>query len=133
MGENVAAAAIISFLISTLKQASWFPWLSTETAKVNRFLAIVLSGVATLGIHFSFNAQAHQLLIDGLSATTIAVGLYHWFVQFVYTHGWFKATSASDQILQLLKQVLETRQVMVPTAKAQMQTSASPQHGSLTT
>lgn len=109
MQENLAAAAIITFLIGVLKKASWFPWLSSETAKVNRIAAIVLSGVATLGIHLTFNRQAGSLVITGLTLNTILVGGYHWLIQFVYTHGWFKATSASDQILQLLKQVLNSQ------------------------
>lgn len=116
MTENLAAAAIITFAINILKNSSWFPWLSVETEKLNRLAAILLSGIATVGIHVSFDSNAHQLLITGLSLTTIAVGLYHWLVQFVYTHGWFKATSASDQVLQLLKTILETRQVMTPRA-----------------
>ena len=115
MGENLAAAAIITFVIGTLKKSSWFPWLSAETANINRLVSVVLSGVAAVGIHATFDRQTHSLLITGLSLSTIAVGGYHWLVQFVYTHGWFKATSASDQVLQLLKQALAN----------QVQTSAS--------
>jgi len=106
MGENLAAAAIITFVISSLKKSSWFPWLSHETANLNRMVSVVLSGVASIGLHASFDRQSHTLIITGLSLTTIAVGSYHWLVQFVYTHGWFKATSASDQVLQLLKQAI---------------------------
>lgn len=106
MGENLAAAAIISFVIGFLKKSSWFPWLSCETATLNRMVSVAASGLASIGIHGSFDHAAGRLIIEGLTLTTISVGLYHWLIQFLYTHGWFKATSASDQVLQMLKTVV---------------------------
>jgi hypothetical protein len=106
IGTQVAAAAIISFVLNWLKKSSWFPWITAETTKLNRFMAILLSGLASVGIHFQWSSANHSLLITGLSLGTILLFLWHWFVQFVYTHGWFKATSASGEIAALLKQII---------------------------
>lgn len=102
---NVTAAAVISFLISFLKKQQWFPWLTSETERANRIAAVVLSGLASLGIHAQFNHGT--LVITGLTLTTIAVAAWHWLTQFAITHGWFKATSASDQLLALLKAYMQ--------------------------
>lgn len=106
LGSQITAAAVISFVIGWLKKSPWFPWITTETAKLNRVAAVVLSGLAALGLHFQFNHSAGSLLITGLSLQGFLLGAWHWGSQFAITHGWFKATSSSDQILELLRAVL---------------------------
>jgi hypothetical protein len=112
VGTQVAVAAIISFLVGKLKQSSWFPWLTAETSKLNRLVAVLLSGVAAVGIHYQWDAADHSLLITGLSLTTILGMLWHWAVQAIYTHGWFKATNGD--LLDTLKQILSLLQVAQP-------------------
>lgn len=113
---QVTIAALISFVMAQLKKSRWFPWLSTETAKANRIVAIVLSGFGALGVHIQFDHTAHTALITGLSLTAVLAGLWHWATQFAVTHGWFKATSASDQVVALLKTLLDAqRQEPLPT------------------
>jgi len=109
-GSSLAAAALIAYVISWMKNSNWpvFAWISGETPKVNRIVAVVLSGIATVGIHATFNQGT--LVITGLSATVVATGLWHWAVQFAYTHGWFKATSQSGELLALLKQLIAAQQ-----------------------
>lgn len=105
LSSQVTAAAVVSFLIAFLKKQAWFPLLTSETEKLNRLAAVVLSGLAALGISVSFNHEAGQLIVSGLTASTIVTGLWHWLQQFALTHGWFKATSASDEIYALLKKL----------------------------
>jgi hypothetical protein len=83
---------------------------------LNRVLAAALSGVAAIGIHVQWTAANHSLLITGLSLPVVMAGLWHWLVQFLYTHGWFKATSSSDQLLQLLKTFIENQPTNNPVA-----------------
>lgn len=103
-GSSLAAAAVISYVIQMMKGSNLrlFNWISQETPRVNRLVAVVLSGIATVGIHATF--ANNTLVVTGLSATVIVTGLWHWGVQFAYTHGWFKATSQSGELLDLLKQ-----------------------------
>lgn len=108
-GTQVAAAAIITALINWLKKSPYFPWLNQESAKLNRFIAFVLSGLATLGIHAQWSSANHSLLITGLTLATIGAGAWHWLVQFLYTHGWFKATSSNQELLELLQTFLASQ------------------------
>ena len=108
--SQVTAAAVVSFIINFLKKQAWFPWLSKETDKANRIAAVVLSGLASVGIHTTFDHQNGTLVITGLTVTAVATGLWHWGTQFALTHGWFKATSGSDQLVTLLKAVLAKQQ-----------------------
>jgi protein-S-isoprenylcysteine O-methyltransferase Ste14 len=117
VGTQVAVAAIISFVVGQLKKASWFPWLTAETSKLNRIVAIVLSGLASVGVHFQWSAGTHSLLITGLSLATIGLGVWHWAVQAIYTHGWFKVTGG--ETLAALKQILALLNVAAnPPARA---------------
>ncbi|MCU1304927.1 MAG: hypothetical protein JWQ87_5211 [Candidatus Sulfotelmatobacter sp.] len=120
-GSSLAAAAVISYLIQMMKNSRLplFAWISQETPRVTRAVAVVLSGVATVGIHATFSNGT--LIVSGLSATVILMGLWHWGVQFAYTHGWFKATSQSGELLDLVKQLLQSQSLAakpVPTVVA---------------
>ena len=105
-GSSLAAAAVISAIIGMMKSSNWriFAWISQETPTVTRLVAVMLSGFATIGIHVTF--AGGTLTVTNLSAPLVAVGLWHWGVQFAYTHGWFKATSQSTELLALIKQLL---------------------------
>jgi hypothetical protein len=108
-GTSLAAAAVIAYVIQLMKNSNWkiFGWISRETPTVTRLVAVVLSGIATIGIHATFNGGT--LVVTGLSATVVLAGLWKWGVQFAYTHGWFKATSQSDELLKLLRQLLDAK------------------------
>src|SRR5208282_6730525 len=107
-GSSLAAAAVISYIINGMKKSNlpMFAWISEDTPKVTRFIAIVMSGLATIGVHMSYSGGT--LVVTGLTATIVLTGLWHWGVQFAYTHGWFKATSQSGELLALLKQLVAT-------------------------
>lgn len=94
LSTNVAVAAVITFFIQQLKQSRFFPWITAETVKINRVVAIILSGLATLGVHFVCSKTDHSCTVTWVDWTTVAVGLWHWLVQFVVTHGWYKATTS---------------------------------------
>ncbi len=77
------------FLQNYLKAQKWFPVLNYErtllNARFNHWFAIITSGAATLGIHFTYSAQNHELVISGLAFGTIATGCWHWFTQYLMT------------------------------------------------
>lgn len=116
---QLGLAALVAFVIQWAKNSSWFPWLTTETDKVNRAVAVLLSGLASFGIHATWNGTNHSLLIEGLGLSTILPALWHWFVQFLYTHGIYK----SAQVLPLLRKlaaVLQAIQNAQPAGKGGM-------------
>lgn len=91
--NTVGAAAALSFLLQLLKQSPWFPWITTESEKLNRTLAIVGSGLATLGIHIACSQTDHACTLTWASGMAVLSGLWHWAVQFAVTHGWYKAVN----------------------------------------
>lgn len=110
LGTSIGAAAVISFVIAFLKNQHWFPYLTAETEKLNRYVAIGLSGLAALGINATFDHSHGVLTITGLTLTSIVTAGWLWLKQFAITHGWFKATGSTDQIVGLLKQLVAAKE-----------------------
>ena len=84
--SGVASVYVIEFL----KKTRLMPFVTQHTVALNRWLGVIASGVATLGIGFSFDSEAGSLMITGLTAATIAHNAWHWFTQwavqqFVYS------------------------------------------------
>jgi hypothetical protein len=59
----VGAAAVIPFLLEGLKKAEWFPWITTGTAALNRWVGILAALAVTVGIHYEWTAETRQLLV----------------------------------------------------------------------
>lgn len=86
ISSQVIMAAVVAYVIQFVKASKYFPWVTAETAKANRYLAITLSGLSAIGIHVVCSKIDHSCVItwtDGISILTI---LWHWFSQVVYTH-----------------------------------------------
>jgi len=88
--NQVVVSSIIVALLQHVKKASWFPWLTAETEKLNRVVAVLLSFLAAVGVHASFTN--HTLTITGLSLVSILTLGWNWIVSFVIQQGIFKAT-----------------------------------------
>lgn len=110
MGTETSLALALIVIIQWLKKTPYFPWLSQQSAKANRLAAIVGSGLSSLGIHKVWNATDHSLLITGLSLTVVLPALYHWAIQFLYTHAGYKAISAFEDALTLLRTLANLQQ-----------------------
>lgn len=93
-GTQVVIAGIISTLLGMLKKSSWFPWITAETSKVNRVVAIALSFLGTAGIHFAWNASSHSLTITGLALWPLLTFLWHGVAQSYVTHFYYKLTNS---------------------------------------
>ena len=59
------------------------PWVTNQTAALNRAIAVIASLFSALGIHFSFSATQGVLTITGLTIAGIAGFVWHWLVSFV--------------------------------------------------
>ena len=93
--QQVPFSLVLVFFQNWLKQQKWFPVLNFEAtklnARLNHWFAIIASGAATLGIHFTFNSERHELLITGLSLATIGAGAWHWLTQYILTKASYTA------------------------------------------
>jgi hypothetical protein len=83
--QQLPIGLVLVFLQNWLKQQKWFPLINYNTPKVNHIFSIVLTGVATVGIHFTWSSTDHSLLITGLSLATISQGAWHWIQQYIIT------------------------------------------------
>lgn len=89
--NQVVAGALLAFFIQWLKRSSLFPWITTETSKLNRYVAIGVSGLAALGIRIICSKVNHECSVSWTDGLTIASGLWHWAAQFVFTHSFYMA------------------------------------------
>ena len=91
---QVVLAAVLSYIVQKMKGSRYFPWITAETSKVNRTAAIILSGLATLGIHIVCSKVDHTCTVSWVDGMTVATGMWHWASQAILTHGWYKAVSS---------------------------------------
>ena len=87
------ACAYVLFLLQKLKSV---PWVTTQTARINAIVRLVLSGIATLGVTIAWQGDAHQLVVGNLYASTILMGLWHWFTQYATAHGFEKLLNVAS-------------------------------------
>jgi protein-S-isoprenylcysteine O-methyltransferase Ste14 len=85
LNQQIPIGLVLIFVQNWLKQQKWFPLTNYDTPKMNHLFSIVLTGLATLGIHFTWSSADHTLLITGLSLATVAHGAYSWLVQYIIT------------------------------------------------
>ena len=92
ISTQLGAAALLSIVMNWLKQSRLFPWITTESERLNRLVMIVGAGLAALGITVRCNWGTHSCVVSGLDYHTVAIGAWVWFQQIAMTHGWYRAT-----------------------------------------
>lgn len=85
--QQIPAALVLIFLQNWLKQQKWFPWINYQTAKANHAFSVMTTGMATLGVHFTYSSTDHSLLITGLSTSAVVAAGWHWIQQYAWTKG----------------------------------------------
>ncbi len=66
LGTQATVAALVSFGLQWLKTSKYFPWITTETEKLNRWLAIVIAFLSGFGIYATWDHGT--VSITGLTA-----------------------------------------------------------------
>ena len=69
------------YVIELLKKSPLMPLITEQTVRANRLLGVLASGLATLGIGFTFDAEAGTMMITGLTFAAIVHNAWHWFTQ----------------------------------------------------
>lgn len=85
--QQIPIGLILVFVQNWLKQQKWFPFINYSTARANHIVSIITTGLATLGVHFSYSSVDHSLLITGLAWSTVFAGAWHWLQQYAITKG----------------------------------------------
>jgi len=89
---TLAANAVSVFLIEKLKAAKNIPWIHQHSSQLNRMVAIATSGLAAVGVHFTFNAGDGTLLITGISMAGIVGAAWHWVQSFALQEVMYQGT-----------------------------------------
>lgn len=76
LGTQVAASAIIVWIIQKLKGAKWVPFITQDSGALNRIIAVLGAAATTAGIHFSFDTTGGVLTVTGV--TLMNVGIFAW-------------------------------------------------------
>jgi len=82
MSTQLTVSAVVVAAMQWFKNSKYFPWLTTETAKLNRAVAVILAGAAAVGVHTQFSGGT--LTITGLSVMGILGLAWEWLKSFVY-------------------------------------------------
>lgn len=76
IGPNFVIGIVVVYVIEAIKRLKMVPWLTQETKRLNRVVALVVAAAAAIGIHFSFDETAGVLMVSGLHWSGILHGLY---------------------------------------------------------
>jgi hypothetical protein len=80
---SVAVAIFSGYVLDYLKRFRAIPKINYYSTRLNAFLRVVLSGIGTLGIAWTWSAAGtgHQLLITIPAWSAVALGVWHWCLQ----------------------------------------------------
>jgi hypothetical protein len=82
---HITAAAIFAYLLDHLQQWEKVPWINRETKKLNAWLRVALSGIATLGIHWTWSgtwSAGRQVMITIPALSVLAHTAFNWIGQY---------------------------------------------------
>jgi hypothetical protein len=83
LGTQATVAVLVSFAIQRLKASKYFPWLSGETEKLNRFVSIAIAALSGFGIFIVWDHQG-ILTISGLTAANLFHAATHGIQQWAF-------------------------------------------------
>ena len=69
LGAQATIAIIVSFGLQWVKKSQYFPWITTKTENVNRWVSILVAFFTGVGIYAQWNNGT--LIITGITATNI--------------------------------------------------------------
>ncbi len=87
---QLGAAGAAAYLMNMLQRWKQIPWITAHTTQINFLIRAGLSGATALGI-----SHVWAPAVDGGGVLTITIpslivilhGAWHWFCQYVLTHG----------------------------------------------
>ena len=83
LSAHLTTGAVIVYGIEWLKKSPWFSRITPETKVLNRIVSAVLAAIASVGISWQYDAHLGQLVITGLTWSTVAVSAWEFLKQFV--------------------------------------------------
>ena len=88
--SQLTAGYATAALIQWLKGQSWFPFCNDDTAALNRATSMVMSVVAAIGLHLTFDSTAGVLTVTGLTLTNMLHAAWASVQQYAITQAAYK-------------------------------------------
>lgn len=73
---NAVVGAMAVYMIEWIKRQAWFPWVTTETKRLNALVNAGVAFAASIGVTAQFDAAAGELVIRGLTWAVIGHGVW---------------------------------------------------------
>lgn len=99
--SQVAVSTVIVVVMQWLKKASWFPLLTAQSKNVSRAVAALLSLLAGVGIHMTWNHDAGTLVISGLTLASIIGLLGAWLKSHCVQEGLYRLYEATGNNIDI--------------------------------
>jgi hypothetical protein len=88
---HLTSAALFGYLMNKAMTWEKIPWINYHTQKLNSILRLALSGLTTLGIHWTWGgtwSTGRQVMIVIPALAVIGHALFQWLGQYAMQHGW---------------------------------------------
>lgn len=118
---TLGAGVVVAIMLQALKNASWFPWLSRNTATLNFWVGIVAAVASTAGVHVAYDASAGgTITLPGVNAIVQAV--VQWATQQAAYKGLVVPAETLGEIRTMLERYATPPPVSEGAAKADEET-----------
>jgi hypothetical protein len=99
-------AMISALFVQYLKNSGWATWFTRETNRANLALSVLLAGLASFGIHYTWDAATDTLAIVGLTFA-LKHGIWDWLLQWVTQHAAYKGLIVPAETLGEIRALLQ--------------------------
>lgn len=82
LGTKAVYSLVTIYVINWMKKSPLFPAIHYKSDKLNHWLAVIMTGLTSIGINFTYDPVAHTVLITGLAWPVIKSYLWNWLEQY---------------------------------------------------
>lgn len=100
IANQIVYGAIGTFVIQKIKSSKLVPFINEQTYWINRTLAILTSGIAAIGINYSYSYTSDGVLniaITGLTFWGLVEGMKQWLFAYVIQQTGYKLTKSAGE------------------------------------
>lgn len=94
LATQASTAVLLSYALQWLKTSKWFPFITTETQALNRWVSAIVGFVSGFGIFATWDHSAGALTITGLTAANLLHAAVRGVQQFVFQHAAYRTLVA---------------------------------------
>ena len=101
LGVSVGTGLLLSFVLESLKNASWFPWLNLKSSTLNRWVSVLMAFLATVGINYMWDEATRNLTIHIPTLGGFLLLLWQFGVQWAFQKAGYRAVVKEPQEVTL--------------------------------